>query len=149
MAIPQDADRNQVLEAVRDSFGRQTFMVTLGAQLETVSRGIVVIDFNRNEALLQQHGYLHAGVATSIVDSACGYAALSSAPLGSEVLTIEFKINFLRPMAGDSFRATGRVIKAGKAITVCEGTVTASDRDDAIVATMSATMMILSGNRLQ
>lgn len=129
--------------AVRASFDRQSFMLTLGADLAEVGKGRVRICFCRSDGLLQQHGYLHAGVSTAIVDSACGYAALSLAPSGSEVLTIEFKTNFLKPASGSEFEAVGEVIKPGKTIMVCEGKVWERGESPRLIATMTATMMVL------
>src|SRR5947208_1479826 len=89
---PQDARFD---ERVRTSFARQTLMTTIGASLSRVSPGEVEIEIPFQDNLSQQHGYLHAGVVTAIVDSACGYAALTLTPAGTEVLTIEYKINFV------------------------------------------------------
>lgn len=128
-------------KAVRESFARQTFMATLGAELETVEPGRVVIGFAMKNGLLQQHGFLHAGVPTTCVDSACGYAALTLAPLGSEVLTSEFKVHFLRPASGRMFVATGTVLKPGRIMTVCEGEVTDAETGS-LIAKMTATMVL-------
>ena len=93
-------------------------------------------------ALTQQHGFLHAGVLASAADSACGYAALSLMPAGAAVLSIEFKINMLAPATGDRFLARGRVIRAGRTVTVCWGEVVSYVGDaERTVATMVATMM--------
>ncbi|HVX38681.1 MAG TPA: PaaI family thioesterase [Gemmatimonadaceae bacterium] len=136
---PQDPD----FEArVRASFARQQFMATLGATLARVAPGEVDIALPVREALTQQHGFLHAGALASAADSACGYAALTLMPPGAAVLSIEFKINMLAPAAGDRVLARGRVIRAGKTITVCWGEVAAFDGDnERTVATMVATMM--------
>ena len=94
--------------------------------------------------LSQQHGYVHAGAITSIVDSACGYAALTKAPQGGEVVTAEFKTNFMRPALGDRFLAIGRVQSSGRSLTVCTGEVRAFTGADAaykVVALMQATMV--------
>ena len=98
-------------------------MTTIGASLARVEPGIVAIALPFRVDLTQQHGFLHAAVATAIVDSACGYAALSLMPENTAVLTVEYKVNFLAPASGDSFIATGRVIKHGETITVCAGDV--------------------------
>src|SRR5689334_14579650 len=95
---------------VRASFERQTFMATLGARLARVEPGEVDIELSPRADLVQQHGFLHAGVLASIADSACGYAALSLMPPGAAVLSIEFKVNLLSPGKGDRFVARGRVI---------------------------------------
>ena len=141
--MPGAEPRNPEFEnAVRQSFARQSFMETLGASLELVKPGEVRIAYARKDGLSQQHGVLHAGVATSIVDSACGYAALSLAAAGAEVLTIEFKINFLKPAHADRFLAVGRVLRSGRTIAVCEGDVFEADGGESI-ARMQATMMIV------
>ena len=98
-------------------------MRTLGATLETVESGTVTITCRFNEGLTQQHGLLHGGVMASLVDAACGYAALSVMPADREVLTVEFKINFIDPANTDRLIAVGQVLKAGRTLTVCEGSV--------------------------
>jgi uncharacterized protein (TIGR00369 family) len=132
----------QQVARVRDSFARQSFMATLGAKLCEISCGEVCISYVRRAELLQQHDYLHAGVATAIVDSACGYAALTLAPPRFEILTVEFKANFLRPAAGDRFEARGRVLKPGRVIMVCEGEVWQLADRPVLIAKMSATMIV-------
>jgi uncharacterized protein (TIGR00369 family) len=124
---------------VKDSFGRQGLMQTLGARLQSVDPGKVTITAAFQGALTQQHGYFHAGVMTSLVDTACGYAALSTAPKGYEVLTAEFKINFLKPAKTNQLIAIGEVIQSGKTLTVCEGTVYDESKEK-ILAKMIATM---------
>ena len=141
--VPPDPDFDS---RVRASFKRQVFMKTLGARLVSVAPGEVVIELPFRDDLTQQHGSLHAGVVTSIVDSACGYAALTLMPAGAGVLSVEFKINLFAPAKGQSFLATGRVLKAGKTITVCAGEVLAlRDGSQFIVAQIQATMMSLRG----
>lgn len=137
----------QIEQRVRDSFASQSFMTTLGAQIAEIAKGILHIRFSRRNDLLQQHGFLHAGVSTAIVDSACGYAALTMAPLESDVLTVEFKTSFLRPAAGEHFLAKGFVIKPGRMLVACEGEVWQGDGDEKLIAKMSATMMIQSRAR--
>ena len=127
---------------VRQSFSRQAFMATIGASLVRIEPGEVDVELRSRDDLVQQHGFLHAGVLASAADSACGYAALSLMPPGAAVLSIEFKINMLAPAAGERILARGRVIRAGKTVTVCWGDVTAySDGREKLVATMVATMM--------
>jgi uncharacterized protein (TIGR00369 family) len=127
---------------VRESFARQRLLVTLGATLERVAPGEVDIRLPFRPALSQQHGFLHAGAITSIVDTACGYAALTLMPPGAAVLSVEFKVNLLAPGKGDSFLARGRVLKAGRTISVCTGEVHASGGGaERLVASMTATMM--------
>jgi len=127
---------------VRASFDRQQFMATIGARLARVAPGEVDIALTRRAELVQQHGFLHAGVLASAADSACGYAALSLMPAGAAVLSIEFKVNLLAPAAGDKFLARGRVIRAGRTVTVCWGEVVSLDgENEKVVATMVGTMM--------
>src|SRR6185369_4393645 len=96
---------------VRKSFERQVFMATLGARLAVVEAGRVAIEIPFRADLTQQHGFLHAGVIASVADSACGYAALSLMPSGVAVLSVEFKINLMKPAAGTLFRAAGQVVR--------------------------------------
>jgi uncharacterized protein (TIGR00369 family) len=133
-------------ERVRESFARQALMATIGATLERVEPGEVAIRLPFDARLTQQHGYLHAGAVAAVVDSACGYAALSLMEPGAAVLSIEFKVNMLAPAAGESFVATGRVVRAGRTITVCAGELRA-ERDGTVttVAMMQATMMAVRG----
>jgi uncharacterized protein (TIGR00369 family) len=108
------------MDTVRDSFTRQGIMATLGATLAKVGQGTCEITLPYRAALSQQHGFFHAGVVSTIADSAAGYAAFSLFPAGSSVLTVEFKINLLAPADGEILRATGRVIKQGRTLTICE-----------------------------
>ena len=134
----------EIHQRIADSFNAQGLMQTIGARLALVADGEVHIEMPFSIGLSQQHGYVHAGAITSIVDSACGYAALTKAPPGFEVVTAEFKINFLRPAIGHRFVAIGRVQNAGKLLTVCTGEVRAfSGTGDAfkVVAFMQATVV--------
>jgi uncharacterized protein (TIGR00369 family) len=143
---PRDPDYES---RVRSSFERQAFMSTLGARLARVEPGEVDLELPTRAELTQQHGFLHAGALASIADSACGYAALSLMPPGAAVLSIEFKINMLAPAAGDRMLAKGRVIRAGKTVTVCWGEVIAIAGDkERLVATMVGTMMTVEGRGL-
>lgn len=127
---------------VRRSFARQRVMQTVGARLTRVAPGEVDIELPFREDLTQQHGYLHAGIVTTVVDSACGYAAMSLAPPGGEVLSVEFKINLLSPATGESLVARASVKRAGRNITVCVGDAFAvNEGREKLVATMLATMM--------
>lgn len=108
-----------VLEGVQHSFSRQGLMQHLGAQLHSVEPGRVVIHMPFRPELTQQHGYFHAGGTSAIADSAGGYAGLTRFPLGSEVLTVEFKINLLAPAQGELLEAVGTVVRAGRTLTVC------------------------------
>jgi uncharacterized protein (TIGR00369 family) len=129
-------------DKIAASFGAQGLMATLGAQLVRVAQGEIQIALLPRPELTQQRGYIHAGALTSVLDSACGYAALTVAPEGFDVLTVEFKINFVRPAVADRFVAIGKVIKAGKTLTVCQGEVVgeSGSRHDAI-AVMQATVI--------
>jgi|SRR5579863_814497 uncharacterized protein (TIGR00369 family) len=127
---------------VRDSFGRQLFMSTIGAEITTVDRGRVEIRFPFSPTLTQQNGFVHAGAVTSILDSACGYAALSIASEDSEVLSVEFKVNLLAPGVGESFVARALVKRAGKRLAVCTADAFAVRAgEEKLIATMLATMM--------
>ncbi len=131
-----------MIEVAKQSFYKQGFMKTLGAELISITKGNVQISCTLNDTLTQQHGYFHAGVMTSIADVACGYAALSTMPDGSDVLTVEFKTNFIRAAETDKIIAKGTVIKSGNTLTFCEGVVT-NENQDIIYATMQATMICL------
>jgi uncharacterized protein (TIGR00369 family) len=127
---------------VRDSFDRQEIMSTLGASLAYVRPGEVGIDLPVHEGLGQQNGFVHAGVIATIADSACGYAALSLAPPGMDILSIEFKVNLLSPATGERLQARSRVVRAGRMITVCMADVFGLTGDEEkLVATMTATMI--------
>jgi uncharacterized protein (TIGR00369 family) len=132
-------------ERVRASFAAQGLMRTLGATLAHVSDGEVHIALPFSAALTQHHGFLHAGVVASIMDNACGYAALTQAPPGREVVTAEFKVNFMRPALGARFLALGRVQNAGRLLTVCTGEVRAfadgASPEYKVVALMQATVV--------
>lgn len=124
------------------SFERQQVMRLLNARLVAVEPGLARIELPFSPTLTQQNGYIHAGILTTIADSACGYAAFTLMPPGSGVLSIEFKVNFLSPALGEKFIGTGKVIRAGKTITVCSGEVYAVNGGaEKLVAAMQATMM--------
>ena len=114
----------------------------LGAELVRVEPGLVEIELAQRAELTQQHGFLHAGAAASIADSAGGYAAYTLMPAGSDVLSVEFKVNLLSPAAGESFLAEARVVRAGRTLTVVHCEVFAL-RGGArkLVALMVATMI--------
>jgi uncharacterized protein (TIGR00369 family) len=127
---------------VRESFARQMMMTTLGAELSAVGSGATEIRFPYAASLTQQHGYLHAGAVTTALDSACGYAALTVAPEGSEVLSVEFKVNLLAPGNGDWIVARAQLKRAGKKLAVCTGDAFALGADgEKLIATMLATMI--------
>lgn len=131
---------------VRASFARQRAMQTIGARLVRVEPGEVELELPFREDLTQQHGFLHAGIVTALVDSACGYAALSLMDNESAVLSVEYKVNLLAPAIGERMRAVGRVIKSGRTLLVCMGDVIAVAGDEEThVAAMQATMMAVRG----
>ena len=131
---------------VRDSFALQGAMATVGAQLVQVEPGQVTIELVWATGLCQQHGFLHAGMVATALDSACGYAGFSLMPAGAGVLTIEFKINLLAPAKGQRFRMVGQVIKPGRTVTVTEGRAYAiDDGREKLIATMGATLMTITG----
>ncbi|HST20424.1 MAG TPA: PaaI family thioesterase [Blastocatellia bacterium] len=139
---PQDP---QFEARVRSSFARQTLMQTIGAEMTKVAAGEVEIELAYRDDLAQQHGYLHAGVITAIVDSACGYAAMTLTRSVEDILTIEYKANFVAPATGEKMIARSRVLRAGRKVTVCAGDVFAlRDGEEKLIATMLATMMTLS-----
>lgn len=125
---------------VRDSFARQVVMSTIGARIDTIEAGRVVLALPFRKDLTQQHGFLHAGIVTTVLDSACGYAAFSQMPQDAEVLTVEFKSNFIAPAQGALFRFEGQVLKAGRTLSVVEGKAYG---DGKLVSSMMATMMTI------
>lgn len=132
---------------VRSSFARQRVMQTIGAELTQVTPGIVEMEMPFDEALTQQHGFLHAGVISTALDSACGYAAFSMMPAEAAVLTIEFKVNLLAPGKGERFLFRGTVTKPGRTIIVADAQAYAygADGEARLIATMTATLMAISG----
>lgn len=137
-----DLSMSDIQERVTSSFNTQGLMTTLGATLASVADGEVHIEMPFSKKLSQQHGFVHAGAITSIVDSACGYAAMTKIPADSGVVSAEFKINFMRPAIGDRFLAIGKVQSAGKQLLVCNGEVRAyTGTDYKVVALMQATMV--------
>ena len=115
------------LQRVRESFALQGAMQTLGAQITHLDAGAVDISFDWAQGLSQQHGFIHAGILSTALDSACGYAGFSVMPEGAGVLTIEFKTNLLAPAKGQRFRCEGRILKPGRTIVVAEGRAYAVD----------------------
>ena len=117
-------------------------MQTLCASLTRVSAGEVEISMPVSSAVTQQHGFVHAAALAAIMDSACGYAALGLMPEDSDVLAVEFKVNFVAPASGSSVRAVGTVIKAGKTIILTTANAYAiSSEGEKLVAVMQATMI--------
>lgn len=135
-------------QRVRDSFARQAAMTTLGARLGAIAAGRVEVLLAHRAELTQQHGFLHAGIVATALDTACGYAAFTLMPDDAAVLTIEFKVNLLAPARGPRFRFEGVVVKPGRTISVVDGSAWQGDGDGAdgkLVATMTATVMTVRG----
>jgi uncharacterized protein (TIGR00369 family) len=139
----------QFAQRTRDSFALQPAMATLGVSVEEVSPGRVVLLMSHRADLTQQHGFLHAGMVATALDSACGYAAYTLMPASAGVLTIEFKINLLAPARGPLMRFEGQVTKAGRTISVVDGQAfqfdAAGSSKRKLVATMTATIMTVTG----
>ncbi|HJT67668.1 MAG TPA: PaaI family thioesterase [Pyrinomonadaceae bacterium] len=132
------------VEEVKESFAKQTIMALIGAALTRVEPGVIEITLPYRADLAQQHGYIHAGIITTIADSACGYAAYTLMPAGSDVLAVEFKVNLLRPAKGETFIARAEVIKPGRTLTVTRADVHAlTGEQRELVAIMQGTMMRL------
>lgn len=125
-------------DRVRESFVQQQVMRLIGAMLTVVEPGVIEIELPFREDLTQQDGFIHAGIITTILDSACGYAAYSLMPEGSSVLSVEFKVNLLAPAKADIIRVRAEVKRAGKTLTVCTADAFAGEK---VCATMLATMI--------
>ena len=143
--MPKFEPRDPDFEAkVRESFGKQTAMQTLGAVINRVAPGEVEIEMPYRADLAQQHGFIHGGIVTAIVDSACGYAAFSLSAPETAVLTVEYKVNFVAPAKGNLLLARGEVVRSGSTVTVCKGDVLAYDGgEEKLVACMLTTMMLM------
>ena len=139
-----EASNPSFVAEVKDSFAKQAVMKTIGAELVSVVSGAVQISLPYRADLTQQNGYLHAGIVTTIADSACGYAAYTLMPPNSAVLSVEFKVNLLRPAKGEEFLAIAEVLKPGRTLTVVRADVFANPKSERVlVATMLGTMMCL------
>ena len=147
MDAPRSAPQDPAFaERVRASFAKQGAMHTIGATLAEIAAGRVVIALPWRQELTQQHGFLHAGIVATALDSACGYAASTLMPADAGVLTIEYKINLLAPARGESFRMEGLVVKSGRTISVTEGRAYAlHEGREKLIATMGATLMTITG----
>lgn len=140
-----NASNPNFADEVKRSFAQQSIMELIGASLSLVEPGVVEITLPYRKDLTQQNGYLHAGIVTTIADSACGYAAFTLMPAGSAVLSVEFKVNLLRPAKGEQFLSRAEVIKAGKTLTVVRADVFAlTESNRTLVATMQGTMICLA-----
>lgn len=132
-------------QRVEEDFARQGFFRAMGAGIEVTAPGRVSITAPWHQDFTQQHGHLHAGTVSALIDTACGYAALSLMPAGSGVVTVEFKTNFMAPAAGEAFTAYGEVVRQGRTLSVCRGELFAvRGQRRAAVATMQATMIRLT-----
>jgi uncharacterized protein (TIGR00369 family) len=139
----QQAEPAEAMRArVRASFARQAMMATLGAELVSVERGQVELALPKDERFTQQHGFVHAGAVAAVLDRACGYAAYSVMPPEAAVLTASYTINLLAPAAGERFRMTGTVVRAGRTLVVCRGDAFA-DAAAVPFAVMQATLTAL------
>jgi uncharacterized protein (TIGR00369 family) len=147
MAAAKIVPQQDFEERVRASFERQRAMATIGARLTSVTPGTVEIEMPYVADLTQQHGFLHAGIISTALDSACGYAAYSLMPENAGVLTIEFKVNLLAPGKGERFLFRGSVTKPGRTIIVADGQAFAysADGEAKLIATMTGTMMVVVG----
>jgi uncharacterized protein (TIGR00369 family) len=143
--VAHDPETADYQERIRSSFARQGLMRTLGATLGNVAPGLVEIVLRPDPAISQQHGFVHAGALSAIADSA-GYAALSLMPPGRGVLSTEYKINLVAPAVGDRIVARGRVVKAGRTLTVAQTDVFAeSDGQEKLIALLTATLITVEG----
>jgi uncharacterized protein (TIGR00369 family) len=144
--VARDPETVDYQERIRSSFAKQGLMNTLGATLVNISPGLVEIAIRPAPAISQQHGFVHAGAVSAIADSAAGYAALSLMPAGTGVLTAEFKINLIAPAAGERIRARGRVVKAGRTLTLAQAEVFAeSGGQEKLIALLTATLIAVQG----
>lgn len=143
---PADAD---YAARVRESFAQQAAMTLIGAELVEVAPGRTVMTLAHSERVTQQHGFIHAGIVSTALDSACGYAAATLMPADAGVLTIEFKVNLLAPARGPLLRVEGRVTKAGRTISVADGQAwqphPTRPGENQLVATITATLMTVTG----
>lgn len=131
---------------IQQSFAKQGLMTTLGARLDKVEPGFVEISLTPAPGVMQQHGFVHAGAVAAVADSAAGYAALTAMPEGTGVLTAEFKINLLAPAAGERIIARGRVLKAGRTLTLAQADVVAvKGGEEKLIAHLTATLMAITG----
>jgi len=137
--------RNPQWEAcVRESFARQSFMTLIGGEIVSLSPGACAVALKARPDLCQQRGFLHGGVTTALADTAAGFSAFSLMPEGSAPLTVELKINLMSPAIGDRFVAKGKVLRAGRTLTIVEVDVDAErGTETKLIARMLATMMCI------
>jgi uncharacterized protein (TIGR00369 family) len=140
---PKDPDFSA---RVRSSFNRQQVMAALGVTLARIEAGRVELELAFDTRLTQQHGFMHAGIIATGLDSACGYAAFSLMPADAGVLSVEYKINFIAPAAAERFLLTGTVVKAGRTLSVCQGeAIGVRGAERPLIATMTCTVMTVLG----
>ena len=133
---------------MRADFDRQGAMASLGITVTDVDPGRVVLEMPFNADFSQHHGFMHAGVITTAMDSACGFAAFTLMDAEAEVLTVEFKCNFMSPAKGERFRFEGNVVNSGRTLTFTEGrAIVLGEANETVVATINATMMAVRGIR--
>ena len=141
--VPKDPAFRARIQA---SFEKQGLMSTLGASIVRISPGAVEIALPASPSVSQQHGFIHAGAVAAVADTAAGYAALSLMPPRVGVLTTEFKINLVAPATGDRILARGRIVKAGRTLTLAQTEVVAeSAGEEKLVALLTATLMAIEG----
>lgn len=132
-------------ERVRASFTRQQVMQTLGVVISRINPGEIELTMPYQLNFTQQHGFMHAGIITTALDSACGYAAFSLMPADAAILTVEFKTNLLAPAKGERFTFRAQVVKPGRILTVCDGHAFAISEsgEERLIATMTGTLMAI------
>jgi uncharacterized protein (TIGR00369 family) len=131
-------------ERVRASFGRQKVMATLGITIDELRAGEIVLRMPYHPLYTQQHGFMHAGIISTALDSSCGYAAYSLMSDDAAVLTVEFKTNLLAPAEGEFFIFRGHVIKPGRTLTLCDSQAFAiRNGSEKLIATMTGTLMAI------
>jgi uncharacterized protein (TIGR00369 family) len=144
--LTRDHNEAPTTARIQTSFAKQGLMTTLGASLVTIAPGLVEIAITPTPAISQQHGFVHAGAVSAIADTAAGYAALTLMPPDRGVLTTEFKINLLAPAIGDRILARGKIVKAGRTLTVAQAEVFASTNGtEKLIALLTATLMAIEG----
>jgi len=143
---PADPD---YVNRVRASFDAQAMMSTLGVSITDLGPGWIDLESDHHEDFTQQHGFKHAGAIATALDTACGYAAFSLMPADAAVFTVEYKINLLRPVKAERYRASATVVKPGRTLTVCTATATPSNNRTDSIAVMTATLMTLIGTDIK
>jgi len=133
---------------VRESFAKQGAMNSLRAEIVELAPGRLILGMPFQDAFTQQHGFVHAGIISSLLDTACGFAAFSLMEEGAGVLTAEFKTSLLAPARGERFTAVAEVVRSGRTLTFCEARAFAeTDGSSTLIATMSATLIAIYGRQ--